>query len=110
MTSSKTNDIIYSSFDFQIWSKANFFHFSLGSLVGAIGVVIGLYILLWGKAKDTAENKEEISNPKLQNSTDMKQVVDVLEKDCCKIDLEEPLLSDQSVIGSSERYKSWRNL
>ena len=83
-----------------------FYFWFLGSLVGAIGVVMGLYILLWGKAKDTAENKEEISILKLQNSTDRKHVVDVLEKDCCKIDLEEPLLSDQSFIGSRERYKS----
>ncbi|PON90715.1 Plant-drug/metabolite exporter [Trema orientale] len=66
-----------------------------GGLVGAVGVVIGLYILLWGKAKDIIEVKEEI-DPKLQKSTQGKQVDNSLEKESYKIDLEEPLLSDQS--------------
>ncbi|EXB94908.1 Auxin-induced protein 5NG4 [Morus notabilis] len=65
-----------------------------GGLVGGIGVIIGLYILLWGKAEEIKETKEE-TDPKLQKS-EWKQVEESLEKDSCKSDLEEPLLSDQS--------------
>ena len=64
-------------------------------MVGAIGVIIGLYILLWGKAEDIVNVKEEI-DPKLQKSTHGKQVDESLEKGSYKIDLEAPLLSDQS--------------
>ncbi|XP_076909792.1 WAT1-related protein At4g30420-like [Bidens hawaiensis] len=31
----------------------------LGSAVGAVGIVIGLYVVLWGKAKDLEELKEQ---------------------------------------------------
>ncbi|KAF4346531.1 hypothetical protein G4B88_016259 [Cannabis sativa] len=41
-----------------------------GGLVGAIGVIIGLYILLWGKAKDIKNViKEEIHDPNLHKNT-----------------------------------------
>ncbi|KAI5423394.1 hypothetical protein KIW84_046379 [Lathyrus oleraceus] len=32
----------------------------IGSLIGAIGVIIGLYIVLWGKAKDVVDLQEKI--------------------------------------------------
>ncbi|XVF47819.1 hypothetical protein PTKIN_Ptkin03bG0141600 [Pterospermum kingtungense] len=53
-----------------------------GSLVGAFAVIIGLYTVLWGKAKDLEE-----MDPKL--------IIDESSKEICEIDLEEPLLSDK---------------
>ncbi|XP_062078540.1 WAT1-related protein At4g30420-like [Humulus lupulus] len=68
-----------------------------GGLVGGIGVIIGLYILLWGKAKDIKVVIEEETDPNLQNSTqERKQIDDVLEKGSYQVDLKEPLLSNQS--------------
>lgn len=67
-----------------------------GSLAGAIGVVAGLYLVLWGKAKDLVEINEE-TEPKLQIDYDhtVKPAVD--EKlSSCKCDLSKPLLSDVS--------------
>ncbi|GMN62786.1 hypothetical protein TIFTF001_031866 [Ficus carica] len=66
-------------------------------LLGGIGVIIGLYILLWGKSEDVREKEEEMDS-KLQKSTadQWNQVDECLEKDTCKIDLEKPLLSDKS--------------
>ncbi|KAL5538584.1 hypothetical protein UlMin_045493 [Ulmus minor] len=66
-----------------------------GGLVGGVGVIIGLYILLWGKAEDIVEIKEE-TDPKLQNNHEKKQVDGSLDKISYNIDLEEPLLSYQS--------------
>ncbi|KAJ0031612.1 hypothetical protein Pint_14282 [Pistacia integerrima] len=53
----------------------------IGSLLGACGVILGLYIVLWGKAKDFEEIRKEEHSEK---------------KSSCKIDLEEPLLSEKS--------------
>ncbi|KAK4431919.1 WAT1-related protein [Sesamum alatum] len=62
-----------------------------GSILGGLAVIVGLYIVLWGKAKDYEEVKEEIVK-KQNNQTTLyaDQVSD------CKIDLEEPLLSEKS--------------
>ncbi|KAM6552930.1 hypothetical protein CsatB_013692 [Cannabis sativa] len=38
----------------------------VGSLVGALAVIIGLYIVLWGKAKDLEEIREETLNNDIQ--------------------------------------------
>ncbi|OIW18647.1 hypothetical protein TanjilG_13399 [Lupinus angustifolius] len=57
----------------------------VGSLVGAIGVIAGLYIVLWGKAKEIEEIKQE----KQSNLQDDKII-------SSSIDLEEPLLSENS--------------
>ncbi|GLU10330.1 hypothetical protein SLE2022_271450 [Rubroshorea leprosula] len=69
----------------------------IGSLLGAIGVIIGLYIVLWGKAEEVAEVKEEI-DPNLDN--DQTSVVKIkmdeaLDKTSSIHDLDEPLLSDK---------------
>lgn len=70
------------------------------SLVGAFAIVIGLYIVLWGKAKDLEEIKEETDLKTSQND-DQRRIVQVLidestEKNISlKIDLEEPLLADK---------------
>lgn len=63
------------------------------SLVGAIGVILGLYAVLWGKAKDHFDEEE----PKLKlQSDDQAQAVKILRDDSCKVDLEEPLLCDKT--------------
>lgn len=69
------------------------------SLVGAIGVILGLYAVLWGKAKDHFDEEE----PKLKlQSDDQAQAVKILRDDSCKVDLEEPLLCDKT----AENYAS----
>ncbi|CAK8559999.1 unnamed protein product [Lathyrus sativus] len=60
----------------------------IGSLIGAIGVIIGLYIVLWGKAGDVVDVKEKI-DPK---ST----AYESGGNENYKTDLEEPLLQDDS--------------
>ncbi|KAJ0031613.1 hypothetical protein Pint_14281 [Pistacia integerrima] len=57
-----------------------------GSLIGAVGVILGLYIVLWGKARDN--NVEEDKNEKLQ--------IEDSEKTRYSNDLGEPLLSDKT--------------
>ncbi|GLU10329.1 hypothetical protein SLE2022_271440 [Rubroshorea leprosula] len=58
----------------------------IGGLLGAFAVIIGLYIVLWGKAQDLEEVKQGM---------DSKQVLkdESLDKRICKVDLEEPLLA-----------------
>ncbi|KAJ4709443.1 WAT1-related protein [Melia azedarach] len=66
-----------------------------GSLVGGFAVIAGLYIVLWGKAKDI-EGKRQETKPKLQDEqTSTVQVIieEPAEKKSCETDLEEPLLS-----------------
>lgn len=65
------------------------------SVVGAFGVIIGLYVVLWGKAQDLRDVKMD-KNPKLQNCDQSPTVDESLDKTSCKIDLEEPLLSNNS--------------
>ncbi|KAI8018476.1 WAT1-related protein [Camellia lanceoleosa] len=71
----------------------------VGSLIGGVGVILGLYVVLWGKAKDLQESKVE-RDPKLEN--DQTKIVQILVDESeermssIKIDLEEPLLSDKS--------------
>jgi len=58
---------------------------SFFSLIGAVGVIAGLYIVLWGKAKEFAEIKQEAPQSNLQD-----------DEISSRIDLEQPLLSDKS--------------
>jgi hypothetical protein len=74
-------------------------------LIGAIGVIAGLYVVLWGKAKDLVEINGEKT---LQNGETMAKNVSILiddssEKTSCEIDLEEPLLSDKSISNGEAR-------
>ncbi|XP_038879861.1 WAT1-related protein At4g28040-like [Benincasa hispida] len=55
----------------------------IGSLMGAIAVIIGLYIVLWGKAKDVEDMKR-------QRAEAQDAIIDDSEKD-----LEQPLLRDE---------------
>ena len=74
-------------------------------MIGAIGVIAGLYVVLWGKAKDLVQINGE---KKLQTGEAMARNVNILiddssEKTSCKIDLEEPLLSDKSILNGDAR-------
>ncbi|KAG8367666.1 hypothetical protein BUALT_Bualt16G0096700 [Buddleja alternifolia] len=66
----------------------------IGSLIGALAVVIGLYVVLWGKAKD----HEETSQINKQNDQFSDNIIS------CKIDLEEPLLSENPQTSRSVQY------
>ncbi|WJX85839.1 hypothetical protein P8452_68233 [Trifolium repens] len=59
----------------------------VGSLIGAIGVIIGLYIVLWGKAEDVVDVQEKIEPKSMVNET---------EEAYSKTDLEEPFLHAES--------------
>ncbi|PON73075.1 Plant-drug/metabolite exporter [Trema orientale] len=73
-----------------------------GSLLGAFTVIIGLYIVLWGKAKDLEDIKSDIQDdPELQ--FDQRKIVKVLTDQSpekvntsCRNDLEESFLPDKS--------------
>ncbi|KAL8497502.1 hypothetical protein ACS0TY_020999 [Phlomoides rotata] len=54
-----------------------------GSMIGALAVIIGLYIVLWGKSKDVVYVKQETT----LNPHEVSHI--------CKIDLDEPLLPDK---------------
>ncbi|KAL0303717.1 UNVERIFIED_CONTAM: WAT1-related protein [Sesamum radiatum] len=60
-------------------------HLYMGSFIGSIGVIMGLYIVMWGKAKDHEHVKGETS----PTTTLYTQVSD---NRSCTIDLKEPLL------------------
>lgn len=65
------------------------------SLIGAIGVIIGLYTVLWGKAEDVAEVKEK-TDPKLMIINETEEgnlfINESCEKTYYETVLEEPLL------------------
>ncbi|PSS04316.1 WAT1-related protein [Actinidia chinensis var. chinensis] len=69
-----------------------------GSLIGGVGVIAGLYAVLWGKAKNLEETSNVESNPKME--TDQTKAVQILVDESsdrsCKIDLEEPLLAEKN--------------
>ncbi|EEF34167.1 Auxin-induced protein 5NG4, putative [Ricinus communis] len=71
----------------------------LGSLIGALAVIIGLYVVLWGKAKDLEEVNKG-THLKLQNDgSGIVQVIvddESFEKKNCRADLEEPFISHKS--------------
>lgn len=66
---------------------------NIGSILGAIAIIVGLYVVLWGKADDTKSERLTI------HSNDSKRIV---EPDCigvkveCETSLSEPLLSENA--------------
>lgn len=48
-------------------------------MIGGVGVIMGLYVVLWGKAKDFVKEDESIQDGS------------------CKSDVEQPLLLDKSL-------------
>ncbi|XP_050219464.1 WAT1-related protein At4g28040-like [Mercurialis annua] len=75
---------------------AIFFHEEtyLGSLIGALGVIIGLYMVLWGKAKELEESNKNLHS-KLQNDDSRIAQIESLDDKNCISDLEEPLISNR---------------
>ncbi|KAH7545675.1 hypothetical protein FEM48_Zijuj01G0118800 [Ziziphus jujuba var. spinosa] len=69
------------------------------SLVGAFAVIVGLYVVLWGKAKDLEDSKRD-TNPTLPCQEEIKNIHVLVDessdKTNGKIDLEERLLAHQS--------------
>ncbi|CAN6919182.1 unnamed protein product [Brassica oleracea] len=64
---------------------------STGSLIGGLCVIMGLYIVLWGKAKDAMTNQEQRDN---KNNSEVKiHIEDSSNTTNCNKDLENPLLS-----------------
>ncbi|MCL7032583.1 hypothetical protein MKW94_018843 [Papaver nudicaule] len=75
-----------------------------GSLAGAFAVVAGLYIVLWGKAKDfkkiqtTTVSCNNVANDDADSSKEVVNIViqESLDEDIiCKLDLQEPLLQSK---------------
>ncbi|KAG6739797.1 hypothetical protein POTOM_057412 [Populus tomentosa] len=66
-----------------------------GSLIGAVAVITGLYIVLWGKAKDFIKDEDKV-DPKLE--IDERQTVKITIEESRGVEpfLEEPLLSAKS--------------
>ncbi|XP_011018103.1 PREDICTED: WAT1-related protein At4g30420-like isoform X2 [Populus euphratica] len=66
-----------------------------GSLIGAVAVIIGLYIVLWGKARDFIKEGDKV-DPKLEIDGRQTVKITIEESRGDKPVLEEPLLSDKS--------------
>ncbi|CDP02894.1 unnamed protein product [Coffea canephora] len=69
----------------------------IGSLLGAIAVIFGLYIVLWGKAKDHMINSDVEKKPEEEKINYTIVVDESTDKLSCRIDLEEPLLHKQTI-------------
>ncbi|XP_038696241.1 WAT1-related protein At4g30420-like [Tripterygium wilfordii] len=67
----------------------------IGSLAGAIAVITGLYVVLWGKAEDIKVIKQEKADPEIQNdqrSTSQGPSYEPPERNVVE-DLKEPLIT-----------------
>ncbi|BAT96782.1 hypothetical protein VIGAN_09008200 [Vigna angularis var. angularis] len=63
-----------------------------GSLIGSIAVIIGLYIVLWGKAEEVVVLNVKTDSESMLNPTEQVKI----SMACSKANLEEPLLSAHS--------------
>ncbi|XP_043710228.1 WAT1-related protein At4g30420-like [Telopea speciosissima] len=77
-----------------------------GSLAGSFAVVVGLYFVLWGKAKDLEEIKGEVG-PIHDTMKTVTILIDEPLKESGKLDLEEPLLAHDK--SSDVNIESQRN-
>lgn len=70
-----------------------------GSLVGSLAVIFGLYVVLWGKAKDKKEENIIVDEEPVKQSNIQETTITIQDSNSdliitsCKIDLEEPLLT-----------------
>ncbi|XP_042500175.1 WAT1-related protein At4g30420-like [Macadamia integrifolia] len=64
-----------------------------GSLVGSVAVVVGLYVVLWGKAKEIEEIKGEMEPTHKDTTKTVTILINEPLKESGKIDLQEPLLA-----------------
>lgn len=69
----------------------------VGSMLGAIAVIFGLYIVLWGKAKDHLINSDVEKKPEEEKINCTIIIDESADKLSCRIDLEEPLLHKQTI-------------
>ncbi|KAL3532935.1 hypothetical protein ACH5RR_006456 [Cinchona calisaya] len=76
----------------------------IGSLFGAIAVIFGLYVVLWGKAKEYIKNDEEKKAEK-QNTNHTIIIDESSEQTSYGIDLEEPLLPKQTKDSKDDQKK-----
>ncbi|KAL3586374.1 hypothetical protein D5086_013241 [Populus alba] len=67
------------------------------SLLGAIAVIAGLYMVLWGKAEDRRETRQGANSMPQVDQTSIQQgsIDESSGKNVCKINLEKPLLPDK---------------
>ncbi|XP_027337870.1 WAT1-related protein At4g30420-like [Abrus precatorius] len=71
----------------------------IGSLTGAIGVIIGLYVVLWGKAEEVVMKVETVTKSMVNPSEEVKILMKETSKEVhCKTDLKEPLLFAESLL------------
>lgn len=61
-------------------------------MIGAFGIIIGLYVVLWGKAKDVEELKEEQEKKRMISQKDEIKIVQILVDGS---NLAEPLLPNR---------------
>lgn len=62
-------------------------------MIGAFGIIIGLYLVLWGKAKDVEQLKEEQEKLTLISQNDQNRIVQIMVDGSS---LEEPLLPSKN--------------
>ncbi|XP_017441352.2 WAT1-related protein At4g30420-like [Vigna angularis] len=68
-----------------------------GSLIGSIAVIIGLYIVLWGKAEEVAVVNVKTDSESMRNPIEeVKISINKESSSVCKTNMEEPLLSPHS--------------
>lgn len=69
----------------------------LGSLLGAIMIILGLYVVLWGKAKDQSNSDPSTEKNEVENGSTNNLTITTTED--CNIDINQPLLQNE---GSAE--------
>ncbi|KAJ4957380.1 hypothetical protein NE237_024491 [Protea cynaroides] len=66
-----------------------------GSLAGSVAVVVGLYVVLWGKAKELEEIRGDEEPTENTTKTAITILIDESLMESGKINLQEPLLADK---------------
>ncbi|OMO61055.1 Drug/metabolite transporter [Corchorus capsularis] len=77
----------------------------MGSLIGAVGIIVGLYVVLWGKAEDLQVIRES-QNDQIPTSMKKTNLIANLQTSSNKIDLEQPLLSNKSTVRLAQLHEN----